>query len=163
AAAARAAGSPPQGLTDALARLREQLAARVRACVFVDYDGTLVAHVARPEAAQPDPELLQLLGALGERKWTEVHLVSGRPREFLDRCFGDLPIGLHAEHGQSSRAPRGGEWTSLVQQAPDWRERVLALLDRVAAHVPGSFVETKAASVAWHYRQVESAFANSLA
>jgi trehalose 6-phosphate synthase/phosphatase len=162
AAAARAATSPP-GLAEALARLREQLAARVRACVFFDYDGTLVAHVARPEAAQPDPELLQLLGALGGRKGTEVHLVSGRPREFLDRCFGHLPIGLHAEHGQSSRAPGGGGWTSSVQQTPDWRERVVALLDRVAAHVPGSFVETKAASVAWHYRQVESAFANSLA
>jgi trehalose 6-phosphate synthase/phosphatase len=163
AAAARGAGSAPRGLAAALTRLRERLAAGLRACVFVDYDGTLVAHRARPEAALPDPELLALLGALGERPGTEVHLVSGRPREFLDRCFGHLPIGLHAEHGHSSRAPRGGEWTSVVQQTPDWRDRVVALLDRVAAHVPGSFVETKAASVAWHYRQVESAFASSLA
>jgi len=131
--------------------------------VFVDYDGTLTDLAERPEFAVPDRELLDLLRRVAAIPGVELHLVSGRPATFLDKWFGELPIGLHGEHGQVSRLPGTTTWTDPPAEAPEWRARVIALLDRVAAHIPGSFVETKRMSIAWHYRQVEPEFASSVA
>ena len=155
--------APPRGglpvILQALAGLRD----RPRTVLCIDYDGTLVEFANRPELAVPDRDLLQLLARLAQRADLELHLVSGRPREFLERWFGALGIGLHAEHGLASRLPGSAQWTTLRDIEPDWRSRVLSLLERVASHIPGSFVEAKAQSVAWHYRQVEPAFAATVA
>ncbi len=153
----------PQGglpaILESLATTRE----RPRTLLCLDYDGTLVEFASRPELAAPDQELLTLLGHLGSHPAFEVHIVSGRPREFLDHWFGNLGIGLHAEHGLASRLPDSREWTVALGLEPAWRQRVISLLERVASHIPGSFVEAKSHSVAWHYRQVEPAFASTVA
>jgi trehalose 6-phosphate synthase/phosphatase len=85
---------------------------------------------------------------------TDVHVVSGRRRESLELWLGDLAIHLCAEHGYFVREP-GGEWETPHEVDLSWLPRVAALLDRVAVDVPGTLVERKAASVAWHYRQAE--------
>lgn len=157
AAAAPRGGLP--AIQQALAATRD----RPRTLLFLDFDGTLVDFAARPELAAPDRDLLDLLRRLGNHPAIEVHLVSGRPREFLELAFGDLGIGLHAEHGLASRPPGSADWTVLPGGEPDWHRRVQSLLERVASHVPGSFVECKDRSIAWHYRQVEPAFASTIA
>ncbi|MBL8753866.1 MAG: bifunctional alpha,alpha-trehalose-phosphate synthase (UDP-forming)/trehalose-phosphatase [Planctomycetes bacterium] len=133
-----------------------------RVLLVLDYDGTLVDFALRPELATPDSALRDLLGRLAATPGLEVHVVSGRDRSFLDRWFAGLGIGLHAEHGLVSRTAVG-EWSAPPGGEPDWRPRVVALLQRVAAHIPGAFLEVKAQSVAWHYRQVEPAFATTVA
>lgn len=40
----------------------------------------------------------------------------------------------------------------------DWKERVRPELETFSARVPGSFVEEKTASLAWHYRLVDAEF-----
>jgi trehalose 6-phosphate synthase/phosphatase len=80
--------------------------------------------------------------------------VSGRTRESLEAWFGDLPISLSAEHGYFVR-PAGGEWSAPLDVDLLWLPRVERLFRRVAADVPGTMVERKAASVSWHYRQAE--------
>lgn len=131
-------------------------------CVLLDYDGSLVPFAARPELAIPDADLLALLGKLTLVSDLDVHVVSGRPRAFLERHFGALPIGLHAEHGFAWRLRGEPNWTTAVPSAPEWRDRVEALLERVARHVPGSHVESKEQSVGWHFRQVDPAFAATI-
>jgi trehalose 6-phosphate synthase/phosphatase len=126
--------------------------------LLLDYDGTLVPFASVPELATPDDGLIALLRALTERPRTRVHVVSGRPRETLERWFGDLRIGLHAEHGFWSRAASDGRWRALAVPAQEWRDRVLAILEHFAARTPGSLVEKKTASLAWHYRMVEPEF-----
>jgi trehalose 6-phosphate synthase/phosphatase len=128
-------------------------------CVLLDYDGSLVSFAARPELAVPDPALLSLLDKLAHAADVDVHLVSGRPRTFLERHFGALPLGLHAEHGFAWRLRGETAWASASPQAPEWRDRVQALLERIARHVPGSHVEVKEQSVGWHFRQVDPAYA----
>jgi len=71
----------------------------------------------------------------------------------LERWFGALPIGLHAEHGMYSRIE--GDWTARGTVPEDLRERVRATLEQVASCTPGSHVEVKAVGLAWHYRQAE--------
>jgi trehalose 6-phosphate synthase/phosphatase len=126
-----------------------------RLVLSLDYDGTLVPFAGLPELAVPDAELLRLLRELAHRPRTTVHVVSGRPRASIERWLGALPIGLHAEHGFWSREPGESEWTSLPIVAGEWRERVLAILEHVTERTPGSLVEEKAVSLAWHYRMVE--------
>src|SRR5262249_20855323 len=82
---------PRDDLAAAAPDLGAARAAQLPFHLFLDYDGTLVPFAARPERAPPDRELLSLLQRLCERPGTEVHLVSGRPREFLERWFGHLP------------------------------------------------------------------------
>ena len=116
----------------------------------------------RPELALPDVGLLALLEKLALVPDLDVHVVSGRSRAFLERHFGALPIGLHAEHGFAWRMRGEPSWTTAVPTAPEWRDRVVALLERVARHVPGSHVESKEQSVGWHFRQVDPAFAATI-
>ena len=137
----------------------ETLAARLEVATFLvvllDYDGTLVDFAEVPELAEPDGELLRLLHDLAARPRTEVHIVSGRTRETLESWLGALPIGLHAEHGLSSRAPGAATWVSATLPPQGWRPAVLALMRAFAALTPGALVEEKDAGVAWHYRRAD--------
>jgi trehalose 6-phosphate synthase/phosphatase len=122
--------------------------------LLLDYDGTLVPLVSVPELAEPDAELLALLRDLAARPNTRVHIASGRRQADLEAWFGALPIALHAEHGFSSRAP-DGEWVSVPMPEPAWKSEVRPILDALTVRTPGSSVEEKAVSLAWHYRIVD--------
>jgi trehalose 6-phosphate synthase/phosphatase len=142
--------SPAAAIREAIARIREA----PHATLLLDYDGTLVPFAASPELARPDPDLLALLRALAAAPGRTVHVVSGRRRENIERWLGDLPIGLHAEHGYWSRPP-GGAWSSARPPAAPWREPARAILEDFAARTPGSLVEEKTAGFAWHYRMAD--------
>jgi trehalose 6-phosphate synthase/phosphatase len=142
-------------------RAMEQLLARARAArplvLLVDYDGTLVPFAQTPDLARPDEEALEVLRALSVRPQTEVHVVSGRSRETLERWLGALDVHLHAEHGLWSR-PLGGVGRAVDTPRQSWRERALAILRDYAERTPGSLVEEKPASLAWHYRAADPEF-----
>ena len=120
-----------------------------RSLLFLDYDGTLVGIAPRPEDASPDEALLELLRRVASAPGREVHVVSGRKHEELEAFLGALPLWLHAEHGLFTRPP-GGPW----RRAPVSIDlaRVRAAMDEAARALPGSFVEEKAAGLAFHYR-----------
>ena len=120
--------------------------------LVLDYDGTLRAIAPRPDLARPDRPLQQLLRYLGKLPGVEVLVASGRDRETVDRWLGALPIALAAEHGRWLRDPERGWEDMLGGQSPIWLARVTEILEQAAAVTPGSFVEPKSASVAWHYR-----------
>jgi trehalose 6-phosphate synthase/phosphatase len=138
----------------ALRRAVEIARSASRLVLLLDYDGTLVPFVPTPELAIPDEELVDLLRRLAARPHTDVHVVSGRKRATLDRWFGKLPVGLHAEHGFWSRPP-GGSWTSADVRDAGWREPVLEILRDFTERTPGALVEEKTAGVAWHYRAAD--------
>jgi len=142
----------PRELDDVIGRVRGAT------CVvlFLDYDGTLVPFAPIPDLASPDTDLLALLRALASRDGTDVHIVSGRSRHTLEEWLGDLPLGLHAEHGAWSR-PRGApRWRLIDVAAPRWRAAVLALLREATARAPGSLIEEKTLGLAWHYRMADA-------
>ncbi len=141
-------------VTELVARLK---GARQRV-LLLDYDGTLVGPAPRPELAVPDPELMALLAQLAAVPGTQVHVVSGRLKESLEEWLGALPVGLHAEHGLWSRSGPGAPWRMLEGVSSEWKALARPLLDAFTARVPGSFVEEKTASLAWHYRQVDPEF-----
>lgn len=140
-----------QDLANAFAQANQRL-------LFLDYDGTLQEIVARPEQAAPNQEIMTLLEDLAALEGTEVHLVSGRPRENLEGWFGDLPIHLSAEHG-FARRPAGGQWRDETDAVDlSWIPRVRELFEDVSREVHGSFVEVKRCAVGWHYRMADAEY-----
>ena len=125
-----------------------------RRIIFLDYDGTLVPFSKYPETAVPDERVLAQLRRLAADARNTLVIVSGREREFLDTWFGDLPIDLVAEHGAFIRTPSAG-WTSEVDPDPAWKQRVLPVLQRYADRCTGAFIEEKAFSLVWHYRNAD--------
>ncbi len=150
--------SPAAAVEDAVARAR----AAPRLALLLDYDGTLVPFAPTPDVAAPDAALVALLRRLSARSGTEVHLVSGRKRETLERWFGALPLGLHAEHGFWSRPPGGG-WKGADVGPTSWREPVRGILRDFAERTPGSLIEEKTAGFAWHYRAADPEFGSAQA
>lgn len=125
--------------------------------LFIDYDGTLVPFAILPELAVPDKELYAILEGLSRRPNTTVHVLSGRLRSDIDKWFSHLPITLSAEHGLWLRMP-GEEWTTLTELRTDWKPQITETMEEFTRQTPGSFIETKTASVAWHYRNADTDF-----
>jgi trehalose 6-phosphate synthase/phosphatase len=126
--------------------------------LLLDYDGTLVPIASAPELAAPDAELLELLGDVAGRPGLELDLVSGRPRPTLETWFGELPISLWAEHGFWRRPAGGRGWHAAADFGPAWIERIKPIFDQFVASTPGSHVELKSASIAWHFRRAQREF-----
>jgi trehalose 6-phosphate synthase/phosphatase len=155
----------PEGRTDAMSTpealeaLARELASSPRLVALLDYDGTLVPLAQAPDLAAPDAALGVLLRTLAERRGVEVHIVSGRRRETLERWLGTLPLGLHAEHGFWSRARpdagSGAAWTPLRETDVPWKLALKGLLEHFTETSPGALVEEKSASIAWHYRMMD--------
>ncbi|HET6681942.1 MAG TPA: bifunctional alpha,alpha-trehalose-phosphate synthase (UDP-forming)/trehalose-phosphatase [Gemmatimonadaceae bacterium] len=148
--------SPARTMVPPAVRERLQSASHLR--LLLDYDGTLVPLQATPEEAAPDETLRVLLRRLAARPLTEVHVVSGRTRETLDAWLGDLPVGLHAEHGLWSRRAPSGPWRQRVRAKESWRAPLRRILERFAERTPGARVEEKSFGFAWHWRGASSAY-----
>lgn len=119
---------------------------------LLDYDGSLVNFSRQPEAAIPDRELLITLGRLAANPQNKVYIISGRDSKTLEAWFGNLPVGLIAEHGVKIRQADGHWELSQPYINTDWKLRVGRLMDHYVSRLPQSFVEQKEYSMAWHYR-----------
>jgi trehalose 6-phosphate synthase/phosphatase len=126
--------------------------------LLLDYDGTLVPIASSPELAAPDEELLHLLDRLTALDDVAVDIVSGRPRETLEGWLGHLPVALWAEHGFWHRRGPGRAWEAAAPVPAGWIERITPILEQFTASTPGSHVELKSASIAWHYRRAQPEF-----
>jgi trehalose 6-phosphate phosphatase len=125
-----------------------------QASLFMDFDGTLVEIVERPDAVVVDAALISLLANLRLAFEDRLAIVSGRSLAQLDTMLGPLAeaLALSGSHGNEHRW-RGVTAHPVRPAALD--AAVDALTDFAAAH-PGALVEIKSYSVALHYRQAPS-------
>ncbi|MDQ4088045.1 MAG: trehalose-phosphatase [Pseudomonadota bacterium] len=122
----------------------------MRDALFLDFDGTLVDIVERPDAVVVDPALPEVLLRLQERLDGALAIVSGRPIAFLDRHLGPDRFDIAGLHGLEHRI--GGR---LVLCNPDDHPRLRVLVKRLSKAVapkPGVLIEDKGCSVAIHWR-----------
>ncbi len=130
-------GPPPPGLLAA-------------ASLFLDFDGTLVDLVDRPDQVNADPDLRALLARLARALPGRIAIVSGRSIAQLDAMLGDAASGiaLAGSHGAESRVD--GEHETAA--SPAALDAVAARMDAFAATRPGLVVERKSLGVALHHR-----------
>lgn len=130
-----------------------------RRILFLDYDGTLVPFSRHLALAKPTDEVLMILNQLSQDKSNEIVLISGRDRSTLDRWFSSLRINLVAEHGIWIKET-GSVWKLAKPLSNSWKSQVHPLLETYSDRVPGSFIEEKDYSLAWHYRRADAALGN---
>lgn len=122
--------------------------------LFLDYDGTLRGFVKNPEDAKPDEELLELVDKLQQQENTEVVIISGRDRNTLGTWWQNVPITLIAEHGVWKREV-GKNWEVTENVKKDWMPLIRPVLETYVDRTPGTFIEEKNYSLAWHYRNAD--------
>ncbi|WP_017496828.1 trehalose-phosphatase [Flavobacterium sp. WG21] len=127
--------------------------------ILLDYDGTLVGFRSLPSEAIPDKELFELLDNLAEDNDTELVIISGRDRITLEEWFGTKEYTLITDHGMWLRR-KGNDWVCLQRIETDWKEDIRPVLKDFAQITPGSFLEEKEYSLAWHYRCADVDLAN---
>jgi trehalose 6-phosphate synthase/phosphatase len=120
--------------------------------LILDYDGTLRGFCDNPYDAKPDEELLHLLEELS--KHATVVLLSGRDHFTMEEWFGKLNVHLVAEHGIWSKVK--GEWKQAKELNSAWKADVYPLIQSFVEKTPGSFIEEKSFSLAFHYRRSDS-------
>jgi trehalose 6-phosphate phosphatase len=85
--------------------------------LFLDFDGTLVEIVERPDAVVVDPALPGILARLRERLGGALALVSGRSVATLDGFLAPFACDAAGLHGVEYRV--GGGDTIAAARLPD--------------------------------------------
>lgn len=136
-------------------RILEQYRKSSPRILLLDYDGTLVNFYSKPEDAVPDSELYSILDHIASRPENDIVIISGRDRAFLDKWFSTQKnLTLVAEHGAWIRYP-GVNWEATIHADTGWKKLILPLLEKYVRHTPGTFIEEKDFSLAWHYRNAD--------
>ena len=126
--------------------------------IFLDYDGTLVGFKNDPMKAKPTEELLDNLKKLTGNDKNNVVIISGRDKNTLESWFHHLPVNLIAEHGAWCRNIED-RWCQMTALKDDWKAGIKAFLEAIVDRTPGSFIEEKSYSIAWHYRKLDPGLA----
>jgi len=124
---------------------------------FIDYDGTLTGFKIDPQKASPDESLFKLLDQLNEKEGNDIYLISGRDKETFGRWFLPKKYNMIVEHGVWI-SENGEEFRMLENVNKDWMEKIYPVLESFVDRTPGSFIEEKNYSLAWHYRNTDPDF-----
>ena len=144
--------------TDVQNELLEAYRKAKKRLLLLDYDGTLVGFQNKPADAMPDEPLYALLDKAGADPNTEIALISGRDRNTLEGWFGHKEFTLITDHGVWLR--KNGNWETLEHLKNDWKDNIRPVLETFSDKTPGTFIEEKEYSLAWHYRQADPELAN---
>jgi trehalose 6-phosphate synthase/phosphatase len=124
--------------------------------ILLDYDGTLVPFYTKPQEAMPGDVIKELVSRLSRNPKNRVMLISGRDSGTLDTWFNGINIELVAEHGSMYKAKEEKHWKGVPDIPMEWKDEVRACIEKYVGMVPGSFMEEKKYSIAWHYRAIEN-------
>jgi trehalose 6-phosphate synthase/phosphatase len=119
--------------------------------LFLDYDGTLVPFCDVPGESVMVDNVRDLLSDLCMFHGNSLYITSGRDAEFLTGQFDSIPVGLIAEHGYRIRKPRG-TWITPDDAGMEWKKDAKVFFRDFTRLYPGSFIEEKASTLAFHYR-----------
>ncbi len=125
--------------------------------VILDYDGTLVEFNKDPERALPDKELYSIIHKLSMQ--TDLFIVSGRERDFLEKVFKGYKLGMVSEHGIWFKRDCNDEWHKMYSSDDSWKSMIKSILELYTDRTPGTFTEEKEHSIVWHYRSADPDFA----
>ncbi|MFN7095428.1 MAG: trehalose-phosphatase, partial [Burkholderiales bacterium] len=118
--------------------------------LILDYDGTLVPINKNPKLAIPNNNILNILNRLAKNPKNQVIIVSGRNKVELQKWLNLPKLLIVAEHGAWIK--KKSKWTMTKSLDPNFKKSLLVILEAFMDKLPGSFIEEKDFSLAWHYR-----------
>ncbi|AEE51728.1 bifunctional alpha,alpha-trehalose-phosphate synthase (UDP-forming)/trehalose-phosphatase [Haliscomenobacter hydrossis] len=133
--------------------LLERYRAAQNRLIILDYDGTLMSFHPDPQSVAPDTELMRLLSQLSSIVGNKLIINSGRDHQTLQAWLGPLGIDMAGEHGVWIK--RNGQWKINPGLSNTWKADIRPVLEHLVERTPGSFVEEKDYSLAWHYRRID--------
>jgi trehalose 6-phosphate synthase/phosphatase len=136
--------------------LVKQIKESNKTLIVLDYDGTLVELASSIESVKPDNELLDILNNLSNHPNYDLAIATGRSQENCDEWFNSLNIITSCEHGLKIKWKDETEWYQMLDNSEidlSWHEPIKELLNKFCRRTPGSLIEEKESSLAWHYRQ----------
>ncbi len=140
-----------------LEEISQKIKSAKRKLLFLDYDGTLTGFHKDPQKASPDEELYDILDTLNQMEDTDLYLISGRDKETFTRWFLPKKYNMIVEHGVWI-SENGEEFRLLEKVKKEWMEKIRPVLESFVDRTPGSFIEEKNYSLAWHYRNTDPDF-----
>ena len=124
------------------------------ALLLLDYDGTLAGFEDDPKDAAPSEDLFGLLDQLTDKSNTTLCLISGRDKQTFSDWFQNKKYNLITDHGIWIRDTKY-DWKKLESVSVEWTEKIRPILSRFVDRTPGTFIEKKKYSLAWHYRKAD--------
>jgi trehalose 6-phosphate phosphatase len=122
--------------------------------LFLDFDGTLVEIVDRPDAVAVKPGVPEVLARLSAALEGALAVVSGRPIAFLDAKLAPFTPDAAGLHGVERRLA-GVLHPCRPEEHPDLRRGIEALHEALDA-VEDVVIEDKGCSVAVHWRMAQA-------
>jgi len=122
-------------------------------CILLDYDGTLVSFKPVPDAARMPDDISEILLKLIDCTDNQVYIITGRSYYDADKIFAHIPLNIIAEHGAIIR--ENGNWMPEQINNAGWKGSVINELNDLTVRCPGSIIEDKLFSLAWHYRNAD--------
>jgi len=129
-----------------------------RRIFFLDYDGTLVSFAKFPDLAIIDKDTLGIVKKLAGNPQNQVVIISGRDKDFLEKQFKGANVTLVAEHGYYIKKI-DAQWENTINTDLQWKETIMPILEEYVNRCTGTFIEEKTGSLAWHYRNADSDYA----
>jgi len=121
--------------------------------VASDYDGTVAPIVDDPSRARPHRESVVAMRMLSAMPQTHVAIISGRAlRDLAELAGAPQDVHLVGSHGSEFDLDFA---TSLPPEAAKLRDHLLDELKEIAGRGNGFHIETKPASVAFHFRNAD--------
>lgn len=141
---------------EALQDLINDYAAAKKRLLLLDYDGTLMGFRKNPDSVVPDESLTDVLSILCNQDKNKAVIISGRGHHKLERWLGHIPLDMSAEHGVWYKEE--GNWRATKGIDKAWKPKIREFMEEVVRRTPGTFIEEKEYSLAWHYRKADKEF-----
>lgn len=122
-----------------------------RYAIFLDFDGTLVDLVARPDLVEVTAETRDTLAALSEKSDGAIAIITGRDIATVDAFLTPLKLPVAGVHGLTRRDVNGTFHEPQFDRAP--LAALKAELTPLIAGEDGLLLEEKEGALVLHYRQ----------
>lgn len=128
---------------------------------FIDFDGTLAPIHNNPSEVQLTERNKHLLLSASQSTKIKIIVVSGRDIKFLQQALTGIPISIAGEHGAvfyNSLTMATEHFSGSPDQLSsreNMMEELCEKLSLLEIKFPGTFLERKNTSIAFHYRNIE--------
>ena len=145
----------PVSVASARRAIRARMAKAASLFLALDFDGTLVPIVERPELARPSEEMIAAITSLARIRGVRVMVISGRGLEELRGLLQVQELALAGLHGLETWPPISRQSARIdVHRLRADLDRLLFVLREKLGSAEGPRIEDKRHAIAFHFRGI---------